>query len=450
MTAEHAAAEVVGHLIRDAGGSPVGCAKVLRDLDADLHRTSNAFYALLELAPDAMFIVGPDGRIMLANAQAGRLFGYAREDLLGREIEMLLPYRFRGNHVQHRADYFAQPNVRQMGAGLNLFAARRDGTEFPVQVSLGPLRIGETQYVSATIADVTELHSARQAEARLATVVQSSDDAIISMTAGGVIETCNPGADRLLGHPVSGIVGQPVRSLMPSAAREMFDNALDEIRGGGRAEPYGTQWLRADATLIDVTVNVFALRNASDGIIGFSAIARDISAQVEAQRQLERLAHIDTLTGLVNRAETIRRLESAVDCSRTPGTELGVLFCDVDHFKAVNDTWGHAVGDVVLAAVADRIRECVRHGDTVGRTGGDEMLVLLPNVHDLAEVEQIAKKIRWCVAAPIRYSGTTIHVTLSVGATLAVRGESVSTMTARADAAMYQAKKAGRDATACI
>ena len=295
-----------------------------------------------------------------------------------------------------------------------------------------------------------ELEVVEQAEARLAAVVQSSDDAIISMTTDCVIQTWNPGAGLLLGNTEARMVGQPMQSLMTAQSQALFAKALQEIRCGERAERHDAQWLRADQTLVDVAVNVFALRAAGGDLIGYSAIARDITKRIQAQRQLERLAHFDKLTGLTNRGETISRLESALANPRAPGAELGVLFCDVDRFKAVNDTWGHNVGDVVLSTLADRIRRCVRHGDTVGRTGGDEILVLLPGLHSLEEADQIAEKIRYSAAEPIHHCGNTFHVTLSIGATIAVPGESVLAMTARADEAMYQAKRAGGNSVTCI
>ncbi|MGD9620454.1 MAG: diguanylate cyclase [Mycolicibacterium sp.] len=295
-----------------------------------------------------------------------------------------------------------------------------------------------------------ELEVVEQAEARLAAVVQSSDDAIFSMTPDGVIQTWNPAAGRLLGHPEARMVGQPVESLMPAHSQELCLKALDEIRRSGRAERHDTQWVRADHTLVDVAVNVFALRDTRGDLTGFSAIARDITQRIQAQRQLERLARFDALTGLTNRGETISRLESALADARSPGAELGVLFCDVDRFKAVNDTWGHNAGDVVLSTLADRIRGCVRHGDTVGRTGGDEILVLLPGLHSLDEAAHVAEKIRRSAAEPVRHCASTFNVTLSIGVTLAVQGEPASATTARADEAMYQAKRAGGNNVTCI
>lgn len=322
--------------IHDRSGSITGFTTVMRDLVADQQDAHPMFYDLLEAAPDAMVIIGPDGRITLVNAQTDRMFGHPREELIGSAVEKLLPERLRGDHARHRRDFVADPVLRPMGRGLELWGLRRDGTEFPVDISLSPLHIEHTLYVSAAIRDITDR---REDEQRLRT----------------------------------------------------------------------------------------------------------------AHQELERLARIDSLTGLVNHAETISRLEAALQDRRLPGSHhLGVLFCDADRFKTINDTWGHATGDVVLSTLASRIRECVRDGDTVGRIGGDEMLVLLPNVHSIADVAAIAEKIRHRAAEPIHHHGTTINATLSIGATLALPGESVSEMTARADKAMYNAKQTGRNTVTAV
>ncbi len=296
-----------------------------------------------------------------------------------------------------------------------------------------------------------ELDDIRRAEARSAAVLLSCSDTIISMTPDGLVQTWNPGAHMLLGHPAASIVGKPFQSLMPPKAQELFSRALDRIRAGGRAKPYETRWLRADGSQVDVAVSVLGFAGSSGDLIGVWAVAHDIATQLQAQQQLERSARFDNLTGLASRAEAIARLESALSQPRTPGPRLGVLHCDVDHFKTVNDTWGLAAGDLVLATLAERIRGRVRGGDTVGRMGGDEMLVVLPHIHDLKNLKQIAEKIRALAHDPIPYKrGKTIEVTLSIGATLAVDDESVQTLMIRAADALNAAKQAGRNTVASV
>lgn len=190
--------------------------------------------------------------------------------------------------------------------------------------------------------------------------------------------------------------------------------------------------------------------DADGNIDGATGLMRVVDDRVEAEQRLDRLARFDILTGLPNRAEALGILEAAIAHARSPGADLGVLFCDIDHFKDINDTWGHAVGDAVLVTMASRVRESVRQGDMVGRIGGDEMLVVLFGLHGYDEAVRIADGIRCRAAEPIHESGHTVHATLSIGATLAVPGESVSSIIGRADTAMYQAKLGGRNAVVRI
>lgn len=295
-----------------------------------------------------------------------------------------------------------------------------------------------------------DLDDARRAQTQASAVVQSSNDAIISMTPDCVMQAWNPGASRLLRYPEAQMVGEHIQALMQSNARDSFGEALQQIRSGYQPHPYETQWRRSNGTLVDVSVTVFQLRDAGGHIIGFTAVARDITLQLDFQRELQRLAQFDALTGLANRAQTLELLKAAITNARSPGPHLGLLFCDVDNFKKINDTLGHSVGDLVLTAVAERLRDCVRADDPVGRMGGDEMLVLLPGLHGIDEAVMIGEKVRKRAAEPIYHFEQTVHITLSVGATLAIPGESVSAMTARADAAMYQAKRAGSDQVCVI
>ena len=280
-----------------------------------------------------------------------------------------------------------------------------------------------------------------EAEAHYRILADNAVDVVIHIR-GVQVVWISPSVEAGFGDPPEQWVGTDFLARVHPDDVDGVVSALQEITAGEtavarfrlRTSEGGYHWVDGRGKpYIDAAGN-------TDGATGSMRIVDD---QVEAERQLERLARFDSLTGLVNRAETLARLESGLTGSRTPGTQLGVLFCDIDRFKTINDTFGHGVGDAVLWTVAERISQCVRHGDTVGRTGGDEILVLLPGLHSLAEALQIAEKIQARTAEPIHHTGSTFHATLSIGVTLTMPGESETDLTTRADAAMYQAKRAG-------
>ena len=183
-------------------------------------------------------------------------------------------------------------------------------------------------------------------------------------------------------------------------------------------------------------------QNCLDGMV---ASFRLIDREMAAWHELERHARTDALTGLLNRREVLEQIHTLSSPDQRSGEQTALLFCDLDRFKAINDRWGHAAGDQLLRTVASRIQACLRSEDVAARMGGDELLVVLKGVQNLDSVLVIAEKIRNSVQDPVPTAAGDLQITLSIGATLVVPGESSDAMIDRADTAMYQAKQTGRN-----
>jgi two-component system, cell cycle sensor histidine kinase and response regulator CckA len=244
---------------------------------------------LLESSPDGVVIVGRDGLIQLVNRQTERLFGYGREELTGRPLELLIPDRHREVHVAHRERFFSDPSSRPMGKGLDLAGRRKDGTEFPVDISLSSLETDAGVLALAAIRDITDRKESEAARARLAAIVQSSVDPIIGKTTDGVITSWNPAAAELFGWSPDEVVGRHINFLIPPERHYEEDRIHRSIAEGKGIAPYETERVHKNGRHVLVALSASPIRDAGGDIVGVAASYRDITSLKKAEAMFEGL-----------------------------------------------------------------------------------------------------------------------------------------------------------------
>jgi hypothetical protein len=244
---------------------------------------------LLEAAPDAIVVVDDQGTIVLVNAQTERLFGYRRHELERQPIEILVPEAARAAHPAHRAQYLRDLRPRPMGAGMQLSARRRNGQSFPAEISLSAVHTDDGTLVAATIRDVTERQQAGEAQARLAAIVQSSYDAIVSMTLAGEITSWNPAAESMYGYRAREMIGRSVLRVVPPAHHEAERQLLQRVGRGERLERLRAERIGRDGRVIKTSLTLSPIVDPAGGIVGVSSISRDLTQEEEAEAKFQGL-----------------------------------------------------------------------------------------------------------------------------------------------------------------
>ena len=370
---------------------------------------------LLEAAPDAMVIVEAEGKIVMVNGQTEELFGYPREELVGQRVETLVPDCLRESHSSHRFEYAANPHVRSMGMGLELYGQRKDGSQFPVDISLSPLHTQDGTFVLSAIRDITEWRRAEQDASLFRAVVESSQDAIISKDLSDVITTWNAGAERLYGYTADEAKGKSITMLVPPGLDDDMPEILRRVHSGEQIDNYETIRARKDGTQVHVSLTVSPVCDRDGQLTGASVIARDISTRLRYQEQLRYLADHDALTGLLNRRQFEREVSEQVGRAHRYGELSTLLMIDIDGFKKINDTYGHRVGDRALKAIAVALKRRLRDTDQVARVGGDEFAVLLPYAGAEQGGDIAADLQRLISGCSVEVEDSEVHLSMSIG-----------------------------------
>nr|WP_315431131.1 EAL domain-containing protein [uncultured Albidiferax sp.] len=295
--------------------------------------------------------------------------------------------------------------------------------------------------------------TARHSQAILDNMV----DGVLTIDARGHMESFNKAASALFGYSIDEVLGRNVSMLMPEPHRSHHDGYLQNFQRAGETRVIGTprelEGLRKNGQLFPMSLSVSQIERAGEPT--FIGIVRDITQRHQRDEEIRRLAFYDPLTGLPNRRLLMDRLKQAMASTARSRQHSAVMFLDLDHFKQLNDTLGHDVGDLLLQEVAARLNACMREVDCVARLGGDEFVVLLEalshQAHEAAtQAEAIANKILYALGQPYTLRGQVHDSTPSIGIVVFAQDHaSLDELLKKADVAMYQAKSAGRN-TACF
>lgn len=399
---------------------------------------------VVEQSAESVFITDPNGRIEYVNPAFEHLTGYLNEEAYGRTPALLKSGR-------HGHELYSRLWDTVLAGGVfrdTLINRRKDGGLFYEEKIIAALKDeqGNISHFVSTGRDITERVQTEAARARLVAILEATTDLVAILEPEGNLQYLNASGRSMCGmRPDEEIAEHRLQTLFPPWVVQRFENEiLPAVR---EKEVWSGELVLRCGEAGEVPVSLVMLSHRDDGgeIAFFSAIARDITERKAFEAELRHRATHDMLTGLANRVLLNDRLDAELSGAKRGGGSVAVLFLDLDNFKRINDSLGHAAGDQLLGHVARRIQSCLRPSDTIARHGGDEFTIVISGVSGVEDVLVVLRKVRNVFDRPILLGPQEVYVTFSAGiAVYPHDGTNPEILLRNADAAMYRAKAGGR------
>ncbi len=433
--------------IHDTDGAIVGASAI----DRDVTETRLAFEAarsMIESSLDSMVAISPGGRITDVNEATVKVTGIPRGELIGNAFSDCFTEPEKANAIYQLV--FTQG----MAVDYPLTMRHRDGTLTDVLYNASVYRDsgGRARGVFAAARDVTEQKRAAEiarslvaAEDLVRTVMASATIGIALTDSDGFFRVVNRSLCDLLGYDEAFFLAHRLHDMVhPGDLAEVLEESAQILAGSLNAPAAILRLIHADGATVWARRVAVLIRDADGDPNLLMVQLEDITAEHDAQEALAHQAIHDPLTGLHNRAWVLDILATDLRAAMRLGTSVGALFIDLDNFKVVNDSLGHAAGDEVLTTVANRIVGALRPEDRVGRFGGDEFVIVFQNVADVLDVERFAERVSAAIAADLPVQGHRIVPTASIGIAVSTATSTPESLLRDADSAMFRAKAAGR------
>lgn len=432
--------------VHDAAKNLVGVLQIARDMTQQvlMQESESRFHALVEGTDDAIISKTTDGIVTSWNPAAARMFGYNAEEMLGRPIQALIPADRRSEETLI---------LQQIRRGVKVdhyetVRLHKSGRPVQVSVTISPIRDSSGAIVGASkiARDISEQ---KRAQARLqltASVFANANEAVAITDVHGHIVEVNPAFTRITGYTHDEVIGRHPRAFASSRHGPELELAiLDALQEKGHYR--GEVWSRRrDGSTFCSLLSASVVRDAADHVQNYIAQFFDLTSMRAKQEQIEHIAHYDALTDLPNRHLLMDRLGQAVALARRSGLSMAVLYLDLDGFKQINDSYGHAMGDELLVAVARRMKAALREMDTLARMGGDEFVAVLASIGSEDDCVLLAQRLLQACRQPVLLGSLRMQVSVSIGAAVFPKPEPrPDHLLRQADNAMYLAKKAGKN-----